>query len=87
MEIYYIPPKLFTRTRKKSFFIFFHTTSVEKSSYFSCFQFAEQQSGLPDGLISNQKSQLGLILVGLRLENVDIFYGHWEYLTVIWDIL
>jgi hypothetical protein len=21
-----------------------------------------------------------------RLENVDIFYGHWEYLTDIWEI-
>jgi hypothetical protein len=24
---------------------------------------------------------------GLRLENVDIFYGHLEYFTDIWDIL
>jgi hypothetical protein len=26
----------------------------------------------------NQKSQFGKILEGLRLENVDIFYGHSE---------
>jgi hypothetical protein len=32
--------------------------------------------GLPDGLFSNPKSQFGKILEGLRLENVDIFYGH-----------
>jgi hypothetical protein len=28
---------------------------------------------------SNQKSQFGKTLVGLRLENVDVFYGHSEY--------
>jgi hypothetical protein len=36
-------------------------------------------TGLPDGLFSNQKSQFGKILDGLRLENVDIFNGHLEY--------
>jgi hypothetical protein len=36
-------------------------------------------AGLPDGLVSNQKSQFGYILEGLRLENVDIFYGYFEY--------
>jgi hypothetical protein len=44
-------------------------------------------TGLPDGLFSNQKSKFGSILEGLRLENVDIFYGHMEYFTDIWDIL
>jgi hypothetical protein len=44
-------------------------------------------SGLPDGLFSNQKSQFGQILDGLRWENVDIFYVHLEYFTDIWDIL
>jgi hypothetical protein len=43
--------------------------------------------GLPDGLFSNQKYQFGSILEGLRLENVDIFYGHSEYFTDIWDSL
>jgi hypothetical protein len=51
--------------------------------------------GLPDGLFSNQKSQLGSILDSLRLKNVDIFYGHLEYVfyrhlgyfMTIWDIL
>jgi hypothetical protein len=42
-------------------------------------------SGLPDGLFSNQKSQFGKILVGLRLENVDIVCGHLEYFTDVWD--
>jgi hypothetical protein len=27
------------------------------------------------------------IFEGLRLENVDIFDGHLEYLTDVWDIL
>jgi hypothetical protein len=44
-------------------------------------------AGLPDDLFSNQKSQFGKILEGLRLENVDLFYGYEEYFTEIWDIL
>jgi hypothetical protein len=40
---------------------------------------------LPDGFFSNQKSLFGLTLEGLRLENVDIFYGHLEYFTAIWE--
>jgi hypothetical protein len=42
---------------------------------------------MPDGLFSNQKSQFGQIIEGLRLKNVDIFYGHLEYFKEIWDIL
>jgi hypothetical protein len=45
------------------------------------------ESGLPDGFFSNQKSQFGQILEGHRLEIVDIFYGHFEYFTDIWDVL
>jgi hypothetical protein len=45
------------------------------------------RSGLPDGFFSNPKSQFGKILEGLRLENVDIFYGHLKHFTDIWDIL
>jgi hypothetical protein len=33
----------------------------------------EPGAGLPDGFFSNQKSQFGKILEGLRWENVDIF--------------
>jgi hypothetical protein len=40
-------------------------------------------AGLPDGLFSNQKSQFGKILVGLRLKLFDVFYGQLEYLTDI----
>jgi hypothetical protein len=39
--------------------------------------------GLPDGLFSNQKSQFGKKILGLRLENVAIFYGHLENLMDI----
>jgi hypothetical protein len=42
---------------------------------------------LPDGLFSNQKSLFGKNVQSLRLENVDIFYGHLEYFMDIWDIL
>jgi hypothetical protein len=34
---------------------------------------------LPDDLFSNQKSQFGKNFEGLRLDNVEIFYGHLEY--------
>jgi hypothetical protein len=34
--------------------------------------------GLPDGLFSNQKSQFGQFFEGLRLEKVNICYGHLE---------
>jgi hypothetical protein len=45
------------------------------------------QPGLPDGSFSNQKSQFWNVFQGLRLENVDIFYGHLDYFMNIWDIL
>jgi hypothetical protein len=44
-------------------------------------------AGLPDGWLSNQKSQFGEILEGLRTEIAGIFYGHLEYFTVMWYIL
>jgi hypothetical protein len=37
------------------------------------------QPGLPDGLLSNQKSQFGYILEGPRLESVYIFSCHLIY--------
>jgi hypothetical protein len=40
-------------------------------------------SGLPDGIISNQKSKFGKILEGLAVEDVVIFYGHLVYFTAI----
>jgi hypothetical protein len=42
---------------------------------------------LPDDLFSNQKSQFGSILEGLRFENIDTFYGYLKYFMDIWDIL
>jgi hypothetical protein len=33
------------------------------------------------------KTENPKILEDLRLENVDIFYGHLEYVSDIWDIL
>jgi hypothetical protein len=45
-------------------------------------------TGLPDGMcISNQKSQFGLILEGLAMEDIGIFYGHLVYFEAIWYIL
>jgi hypothetical protein len=45
------------------------------------------RAGLPDGLFSNQKSQFGQILDGLRMKNVRIFYEHSEQFTAVWYIL
>jgi hypothetical protein len=42
---------------------------------------------LPDGLFWNQKSQFGLSLVGLAMENIGIFYNHLVYFTAIGNIL
>jgi hypothetical protein len=47
----------------------------------------ELQAGLPDGLFSNQKSELGYTLEGLAMEDVGVFYGHLVYFTVIGYIL
>jgi hypothetical protein len=43
--------------------------------------------GLPDGIFSNQKSQFWLILEGLAMEDVGIFYDHLVYFTAIWYIM
>jgi uncharacterized membrane protein YuzA (DUF378 family) len=43
--------------------------------------------GLPDGIFSNPKSRFGLILEGLEMEKVGIFFGHSEYITAILYIL
>jgi hypothetical protein len=41
-------------------------------------------SGLPDGF--KPKSQFGYIL-GLGMDNVDMFHGQLEHFTAIWYIL
>jgi hypothetical protein len=46
--------------------------------------FGRFRAGLPDGLFSNQKSQFGKILEGLRMEKVCLFYDHLEYFAAIW---
>jgi hypothetical protein len=45
------------------------------------------RTGLPDGLFSYQKSQIGYILVGLGNEKVGISYDQLKYFTTIWYIL
>jgi hypothetical protein len=42
---------------------------------------------LPDGLFANPKSQFGGKILGLRLKNIDTFYGHLEFFRDIWHIL
>jgi hypothetical protein len=42
---------------------------------------------LPDAFFSNQKSKFGLILEGLAMEDVGIFYGHLVDFTVFCYIL
>jgi hypothetical protein len=38
-------------------------------------------------VFSNQKQQFGLILEGLGIEMIGMFYCHLEYITAIWYIL
>jgi hypothetical protein len=42
------------------------------------------RAGFPDSLFSNQKSQFGLILEGIGMENVGIFYGQLVYFSAIY---
>jgi hypothetical protein len=44
-------------------------------------------TGLPGGILSNQKSQFGFILEAFGMEDVGIVYSHQEYLTANWYIL
>jgi hypothetical protein len=44
-------------------------------------------AGLPDGWFSKQKSNFGLILEGLAMEDDGIFYGHLVHFTVLCYIL
>jgi hypothetical protein len=73
-------------------FVFCHVTMSTRIFFYKS-QLANDDlhyrcpSGFPDGLFSNQKSQFGKILEGLRLENIYIYYGHLEYFMDVWDIL
>jgi hypothetical protein len=40
--------------------------------------------GLPDGILSYQKSHFGYILKNLQMENVGTFYVHLENSAAIW---
>jgi hypothetical protein len=44
-------------------------------------------TGLPDGLLANQKTEFGQILEVLAMENLCIFYDHLVYFTAIVTIL
>jgi hypothetical protein len=44
-------------------------------------------AGLPDGFFLDPKSQFGYTLEELRMENVVIFSGYWEYDRTIGYIL
>jgi hypothetical protein len=44
-------------------------------------------AGLPDGLFSDPKSQFWFVYVGLGMENLGIFYGHFGTFKSIWRIL
>jgi hypothetical protein len=51
-----------------------------KRQYFLGLQKSATQAELPDGFFSNQKSQFGQILEGLRWENLYI------YIVAFWNI-
>jgi hypothetical protein len=49
---------------------------------------AASQTGLPDGVFSDQKFQFAKIWESPEAEHVALFYGHFEYInavTVIWQ--
>jgi hypothetical protein len=58
--------------------------SVENLFKLCCFEYQaamDSQTGLPDGLFSNQKSKFGRILEGLWRENVDAYFkAYWNIL-------
>jgi hypothetical protein len=50
--------------------------------------FVQSQTGLPDGLFSNQKSKFGQILEGFAMEYDGIFDKHLDHFTAFcWYIL
>jgi hypothetical protein len=63
--------------------IMFLFQSEENKSRFALWLSA----GLPDGFFSNQTSQFGQFLEGLRWEYVDIFRAFWNILWTFWDIV
>jgi hypothetical protein len=42
------------------------------------------QSGLPDGIFSNQESQFREFLEAFAMQDVGIFYGHLVYVMAFW---
>jgi antitoxin component of RelBE/YafQ-DinJ toxin-antitoxin module len=44
----------------------------------------DRRSGLPDGLVSNQKFQFGQVLEALGMENTSIFNFPLKYCIAIW---
>jgi hypothetical protein len=60
---------------------------IKKASFWVDSFRAEQQAVLPDDLFSDQKSQLGLILHVLAMEDDGTFYDHLFEFATIWYIL
>jgi hypothetical protein len=88
--------------QEKSFFGFFHhrSTRVLPQVFFDlkigldalfahtcCNQCLGLFQGCQMVYFQTINPNLGKKILGLKYENVDIFYGHWEYLTGIWDLL
>jgi hypothetical protein len=45
--------------------------------------YLNSETGLPDGIFSNQKYQFWSFLEGIAIENIGIFYVHLVYFTSI----
>jgi hypothetical protein len=72
---------------------FLHNTGAEVWSIPSpngwsgsqCFQHFD--TGLPDGIFSNQTSQFGYIMEGRGMGKVGVLYDCLEYITAVWYML
>jgi hypothetical protein len=71
---------------RKSFFYLLYVIGFSLSFSVCLYWIA----GLPDVFFSYQKCQFGFmqvrILEVLGMENIGIFYDHWEYWSAIWYI-
>jgi hypothetical protein len=65
-----------------------HVNTRWQSRFFqtSIFVWASSNPGLPDGIVSNQKSQFGQILAALAMDDGGILYVHLVYFTAIWYV-
>jgi hypothetical protein len=76
--------QLCTKLRTLTFRTFSKGCFRDRSNRQSASRIGRSFTGLPDGLFLYQKSQFGYISECIGMENVGIFYNHFEYFAAIW---